>query len=382
MLRKLTFVLIVLIGNTSFSQTFKTVNEIINISRKDPSALEKALALKGFSFVGKEDERQRFSKSSEMISYELNPRVFQYSFEDRRSYLEFYSQMEKGGYIITKGKVTKIDDNKEVNANIFDKGKVHICLIDIGEDGEEEYSILIYPFNNNDNSNTSNSNQSSAKDPISYANMYVALMLPKSKMAKPASQSTTINQDFQGQGGMSATAGIEGGWSGIVGFDLINNKLPYFLDFGLSLKLMGGIQPFSYESLGDPFDDYKYSGFAKVGGGGGPAIVLSPFRETDFRMVFYYDFLPSASLGGSIVYNGPDSDYQQTIDRDGASFALIKVFGFSLKYQNVLFGIETSNYIDKGSYTNTYGYTGNIGNEKFKANLPVKQLILKLAYCF
>jgi hypothetical protein len=380
MVKLITLLFSVLIVNSFYSQTFATVNELIALSKKDPSSLEKTLNLKGFKFVGKDGERQEFSKFGESISYEMNPRVVQYNFTERSSYLEFYTHLQKGGYVISKGKVTNIDDDEEHDANIFDKGKVHICLVDSGSDEDINYTILIYPFQNA--SSSGSTTQNSAKDPISYGNMYLALLLPKSKMASPASQSTTIQQDFQGQGGMGATAGFEGGWSGVVGSDLINSRLPYFLDLGLSLKLMGGIQPFSYESLGTPFDDYKYNGFVKAGLGGGPAVVLSPFRETDFRMAFYYDFLPSVNLGGSIVYNGPDTDYSQSIEKDAASFALIKVFGFSLKYQSLLLGIETSNYIDKADYTNSYGYTGNMGSNKFQAKLPVKQLILKIGYCF
>ncbi|MBU2018173.1 MAG: hypothetical protein KJ941_00890 [Bacteroidetes bacterium] len=382
MLKKITLVLILLIGNYSFSQTFKSVNELINISKKDPSALEKELSVKGFSFIGKDKERQEFSKFGEKVSYELNPRVFQYSFRDRTSYLNYYSQMEKSGFTITKGKVTKLENDQDENANIFEKGKVQISLIDISENNEEEYSILIYPFYNESATRTSSANNNSSKESISYGNVYVAVMLPKSKMGDPASKSTTIKQDMQGQGGMGATAGFEGGWSGVAGFNSLNSKLPFFLNFGLSLKLMGGIQPFSYENLGKPYDDYKYNGFAKMGGGGGPAIVLSPFRDADFRLTFYYDFLPSANFGGSIVYDGPDANYSQTIERDDASFALIKVFGFSLKYESILFGVETSKYTDQASYTNNYGYVGNMGSDKFKAKLPINQLIFKFGFCW
>jgi hypothetical protein len=376
------FLLLSITANQAFAQSFSTLNELLGLSRKNPKELEKALLLKGFSYDGLEDERQKFSKLGEGLNYELNPRVLQYNFMSREYFLEYYAFMERSGYVITKSTVMSIDTDEEQNAQLFEKGKIRIFLYqsDMTE-GSETYSILLYPFGN-ENSNSSSDNSNSGKESISFGNIYVALLSPRSAMANKPSSSNSIQQGLQGFAGMGATAGFEGGFSGIAGLNLINNRLPYFLDLGISLKIMGGLQPFSYESLGFPYDDYKYSSFAKVGGGGGPAVVLSPLRETDFRIIFYYDFLPSASLGGAITYDGEIPDYSQSMARKSGSFALIKAFGFSVKYQSVLLGIESSKYIDKGSYENKFGYTGNITTETFEAKLPVNQLIVKLAYCF
>ncbi|MDP4865624.1 MAG: hypothetical protein NWR53_03075 [Crocinitomicaceae bacterium] len=96
------FLLLSITANQAFAQSYSTLNELLGLSRKNPKELEKALLLKGFSYDGLEDERQKFSKLGEGVNYELNPRVLQYNFMSREYFLEYYAFMERSGYVITK----------------------------------------------------------------------------------------------------------------------------------------------------------------------------------------------------------------------------------------------------------------------------------------
>jgi hypothetical protein len=361
-----------------FSQSFKDVKEIISISIKDPIDLESILIGKGFSFSGKKLERYKFTRSSESVSYELLPRVFQYSFYDRYYYLSFYSELKKAGFTISNSQVELIDSKGSKPATLFVKKGMKVYLVDFTNGTDHEYSILIYPGSNLDGGNMSSIN----KDDISFVNFNISLLSPKGVAAQNPSENTTYQQDFNGDSGIGAKRAYGLGISGVSGLNAINRKLPHFLDFGISLGATFNIQPFSYESLGAPFDDFKYGSFMRLGFGGGPAIVLSPIQNVDFRLIFYYDFTPSVNFGGSLEYENTQYDYEESVVRDDISYALARAYGVSVKYNNVIFSVQKSTYYDRADYTLSYGYNGVLTKNKFKSNLFFEHLSFKLGIAF
>jgi hypothetical protein len=371
--------LIILLNTNTFGQSFSTIKEVISVSQKEPLEIETFLSNLGFFYSGKTSEdRYAFVGSGESIQYAILPRVFQYNFTSRTTYLTFYSELKKSGYSFRVGNVIVLNDQSEKEATIFEKGSVQVSLVDMSKDDDESYAALITPDNGEGNSGS----YADSKDDISYGGFYASVLFPRGIVATEPSQNTTLQQEFNGTGGIGASTGFEIGISGVAGLNRLNERLPYFLDFGVSLKLMCGVQPFSYESLGAPFDDFDYNSFIKVGAGGGPSIILSPFRDLDFRFIFYYDFLPSANFGGTIIYNGDEPYYEQKISREEPSFALARAFGFTLKYNDVFLGIEKSTYVDQANYVNEYGYNSQLTKEPFKSKLPFDQLVLKIGYNF
>ena len=373
------FSILLLISTTLHGQSFGNIKELITLSQQEPLDIETSLTNSGFSYSGKtSQDRYEFEGYQESVQYAILPRVFQYNFVSRTTYLAFYSQLKKSGYSYQVGNVIILSTNTEKEATVFVKGGTQVSLVDMTEDDVESYAALIIPVD----VGGSSGGYSDSKDNIAYGGFYAAVLFPRGVIANQPSQSTSIQQEFNGLGGIGAKTGFEFGISGVAGLNNLNEKLPYFLDFGVSLKAMYGLQPFSYESLGSPYDDFDYNNFIKLGGGGGPAIVLTPIRDADLRLFFYYDFLPSANFGGSIVYNGDEPNYEQEISRDVPSFALARAFGFTLKYEDIFIGIETSKYTDKSSYTNSYGYGAPLTQEKFNAKLPIQQLVLRIGYNF
>lgn len=373
------FSILLLISTNLLGQNFANIKELITLSRQEPLDIETSLTNLGFTYSGKtSQDRYEFEAYQESVQYAILPRVFQYNFSSRTTYLAFYSQLKKSGYSYQVGNVIILSTNSEKEATVFSKGGTQVSLVDMSKDDIESYAALIVPAEGG----SSSGGYSDSKDNISFGGFYAAVLFPRGIIANQPSQSTTIQQEFNGFGGIGAKTGFEFGISGVAGLNSLNEKLPYFLDFGVSLKAMYGLQPFSYESLGSPYDDFDYNNFIKLGGGGGPAIALTPFRDVDLRLFVYYDFLPSANFGGSIVYNGDEPDYEQNISRDGPSFALARAFGFALKYQDIFIGIETSKYTDQADYTNSYGYGTPLTEEPFKAKLPIQQLVLKVGYNF
>lgn len=379
-MKKITcFFILIQISAITFGQSFVNIKEIITLSQQDPIDIESSLSNLGFSFSGKNSQdRYEFEGYQESVQYAILPRVFQYNFTSRSTYLAFYSELKKSGYSFQTGNVIVLSTNTEKEATVFKKGGIQVSLVDMSRDGVESYAALIIPAEDENSSG----GYSDSKDNISYGGFYAAVLFPRGIIADQPSQNTTIQQEFNGLGGIGAKTGFEFGISGVAGLNSLNERLPYFLDFGVSLKAMCGLQPFSYEGLGAPYDDFVYNNFIKLGGGGGPAIALTPIRDVDLRLFFYYDFLPSANFGGSIVYNGDEPNYEQEISRDAPSFALAKAFGFTLKYEDIFIGVETSKYTDKSNYTNSYGYGTPLTQEPFNAKLPIQQLVLKIGYNF
>jgi len=357
------------------AQDFSNINELISIASKNPSSLESSIKKKGFLYSTFKNNRQSFKHkiNESYINYELNPRVLEYTTSNRQFYLDAFSYLSKAGYTVKKNEVQSLVSKEKHEADGFTKGKISIYLYaNTSYSGTiESYSILIYP------GTLSGGKVSSNKQGAGYGNFYVSLLNPNENLKAEPTTSNSVEQSFTGSAGLGATPGIESGFSGIVGLDELNKNLPSFIDFGLHMRVSVGVQPFALAS-----EDYKYSSFFKLDAGGGPALMLTPFRNTDLVFAFFYDFLPSLNDGGAIEYIGSDRNYSKTVERDSSSFAFSQVMGFELKYKSLLLGIESSKYIDKGKYTISSGTNGNITDTNFEAALPINQIAFKLGICF
>ncbi len=358
---------------TLSSQSFKNINELIDFSRMAPNDLEKKLKEKGFEYIETKDDRHRFRnyQQAASLSYTLNPRVLELRFEDRQFYLDAYSYLEKSGYILSKGQVVETESEEEHVAEKFTKENNELFFYQMSEDGSTDYGILVYP------KASSSGSVLSDKEDFGYGCLYASFLTPKGLIAETPSLTNSTEDSFTGEVGIGAGQGWEFGLSGIAGFYGVNKKLPYFLDFGLHLRFMGGFQSYALAS-----PDYEYKNFYKVGAGGGPSITISPFNQKDFRISFYYDFIPSVSLGGSVEYTGSNTNYSETIARIEGSYALIKVMGIELKYASISVALESSAYVDTGKYERNAGNPANLTTSNFDAAIAMNQLGLKFGFCF
>ncbi len=361
-----------------FAQSFKDIKELISLSVKEPLELETTLNNKGFTFNGKKSERYGFYRIDERVSYELLPRAFQYSFTSRHHYLSFFSGLKKLGFSVSTSEVQLLDSKEKRSATLFAKKQMEIYLIDLTKGNDHEYSILIYPGPYINESNVN----SLYKNDISFVGIHASTSSAGGVLSENPSETTSYQQDFNGESGMGIKRAYGLEISGISGLKSLNRKLPYFVDFGISLGTSFNVQPFSYESLGAPFDEFKYDAFMRAGLGGGPAILLSPFRNTDFRITFYYDFVPSVNFGGGLRYQNTTYNYEENVLRDKPSFTLVKAYGASIKYKSVIFSVQKSAYFDKANYTLSSGYNGILSQTKFNSNLFFDYLTFKLGVTF
>jgi hypothetical protein len=358
-------------SQTIIGQNFKNINEIVSISQKKPSDLEKALVAKGFRYESTEKSRQLFSHTigNASISYELAPRVFEYTFYDRQFYLDAFSRVQKADYLFSKGEVISLENSKKYTADKFSKDGTVLYFLQISEKGKsDQFKILIYP---------SSSGKSASKNDFGYGNFYVGLVLPKGILGESPSPQGTVEQAFVGNSGMGAGKGVELGFSGISGFYSINKSLPYFVDFGLHMRALAGFQPYALAS-----STFNYKNFGRFGAGGGPSISFSPFRNSDLSASFFYDFIPTGNFGGNMEYNGSDATYSNTVKRNDVSFALARNYGFELKYESLMFGLEKSNFTDKGVFDKQQGYNGNISSTTINAGIPFQQAAVKFGFVF
>jgi len=351
------------------AKNFKNISELIAISSKNPSNLEKALIAKDYIYVQTKDGRFEFSSkfNEGTISYELAPRVLQFNFKNRQFYLDAFSSLQKLGYSLSKGEVESIIEKKKFKAEMFVKESTKVFLNqETKKNGTETYSILIYP-----------GEDALVKPDCSYGNFFSGLMLPKGMLAQAPSPNQSFEKAFTGNSGLGAGTGYEFGFSGLIGFVNFNQKLPEFIDFGLHMEAVGGFQPYALSSK-----DYKYKSFQKFGVGAGPALSLKPFSNSDFRFSVFYDFFASGNGGGNISYTGSVPNYTQTITRKMGSFAMIKSLGFELKYESIFIGLGFSNYTDKGVFEKKAGFTGSVATTEIKASMEFKQTILKFGFIF
>lgn len=392
------FLAFVLINFSVSAQSFSNVDELLQLSEMDPLECEKTLTVKGFVFVETDGLKSEYRKSSEYLSYRVTPRRAHYKTTSRSFFLEVNSRLIKQGFVLvsSEGFLEDDGDKSPIKAQQYEKGKFTVWLFirkDDYDDSKTYYHIQV------DNSGPSSTKKTSVdkskrsefkykgdKSKIDYGYFSVGLIIPRGVIAEDPKANTTLEQDFNGLSGIGAKVGFEFAVGGIVGFTPLNNRLPHPLDFGIIMNGHFGVQPYSYESLGGNYDNYDFAGFMKAGAGIGPAMILTPFRETDFHISLYYKMDAGINFDGGFKYTG-STNYEETLERDAISFAWVKSYGFHLYGANIFGGVEFSNYTDKGLFNLTQSYfdTGNnfvYNTQQIQAALPIKQITLKIGFTF
>lgn len=377
---------------SAHAQSFTTVDELIQLSKMDPLESEKLLTSKGFVFIETDGLESEYSKFSEGIKYTISPRRVHYATLQRNFFLAASSRLTKSGFVLTNSEGTLEDDGRTIKAQQYKKGEYVVWLFIDKDNDETNYHVQV---DNNDPSKSAPSSTTSStpspgtgyKEDVNYGYFFVGLILPRGVIAEDPKPNTTYSEDFSGLSGIGAKPGFEFGIGGVLGITPLNRKLPYFLDFGILLNGQYGVQPYSYKSLGAPFDDYTYSGFMRGSAGAGPALILTPFRDSDFHLSFYYKPEAALNFSGGFDYSGTEG-FDQTATRDAVSFAWVKSYGIHIYGGGIFGGIEFLNYTDKGTFnlhaagfnpnTNSYEYS----DSKINAALPVRQINLKIGFAF
>jgi hypothetical protein len=211
-------------------------------------------------------------------------------------------------------------------------------------------------------------------------------MLPRGIIAEVPDQNSSYADDYTGLGGLGAKPGFQSGLGGFIGFNGLNKGLPRPLYLGMVLDAEFGMQPFSYEPLGEPYDDYTYTDFMKLAGGAGLGLAIKPVADADFNFAFYYMLSAAASFGGTFDYQG--DNVHETMTREDATAAFVKSFGLHLKTGSVFAAIDFSNYTDKGKYTldrkirdpNSSNFSGV--PFEIQGEVPIRQITLKIGLTF
>lgn len=378
-----------------YAQSFSNVDELLQLSDMDPLECEKTLLQKGFKFVETDGLESEYSTYSEYMTYEISPRRVHYQMEDRLFFLEVTSRLIKEGYVLTDTEgVLEDDEDTKVKAQKYVKGKFSIWLFTDEEFGETRYHVQIENSSPSSVKKSANTGSTKSeykykgdKDPIDFGYFHVGLGIPRGIIGEEPTSASTLTEDYTGQSGIGGKEGFNTGFGGVLGFTRLNHALPHGLDIGVILGGQLAMQPFSYEPLGDPYDDYTYNGFGRMSGGLGPCIALTPVRDADFKLIPFYKLEAAVAFGGTFEYIGAES-FEQSLERDSESFAWVKTYGINMKAGGFFAGAEFSSYVDKGEFTLSQSvYDPNSGqyidsNGSLEAALPIKQLTLKIGMAF
>lgn len=346
------------------AQSFTNIDELLQLSEMDPLECEKLLTSKGFKFQETDGLKSSYSKAGEAVSYRVSPRRAHYMSTSRTFFLEVNSRLIKQGFVLANSEGVLEDKGTTIKAQEYQKGKFTVWLYIDKETDQTYYNVQV---DNSDPSSVkkapstsgkSTYNYKGDKEPVNYGYFSLGLILPRGIIAEAPKATSTYNQDYTGQSGLGAKAGFESSVGGVLGITPLNKVLPHALDFGIILNGQFGMQPYSYKSLGNPYDDYTYNSFMKAGAGAGPAVVLTPFRESDFHISFYYKVEAGLNFDGGFRYSGTAS-YEETLKRDAVSFAWVKSYGIHIFGGGVFGGVEFSNYTDKGTFNYDQSYFVN-----------------------
>lgn len=376
------------------AQSFTNVDELLSLSDMDPLECEKALTEKGFTFTKTDGLKSNYSNYTEVIAYTITPRHVNYATYSRPFFLEVNSRLIKQGFVLVSSEAVLEGESQTIKAQEYQKNKFIVWLWTSQDDESEETIYHIQVDNSSPSSMKKAENTSSTKeykykgdkDIIDYGYWNVGLMLPRGIIAEEPDKTSSYMDDYTGQGGLGAKPGFQTGLGGFVGFNGLNKGLPRPLYLGLVLDAEFGMQPFSYEPLGEPYDAYTYTDFMKLAGGAGFGLAVKPSSEADFNFTFYYMLSAAASFGGTFDYQG--TNVHETMTREDATAALIKSYGLQLKTGSVFGAIDFSNYTDKGKYTldrKIYNSnTGNFEGTPFEINgeVPIRQITLKIGVAF
>jgi|GEM_PF-2849601 len=384
-----TLFLINMINQNAIAQSFVNIDELLQLSEMDPLELEKTVISKGLKFIKTDGLKSSYANSRESLEYMITPRTVIYTGLDRIFFLEVNSKIIKEGFVLVSAEAVLQESQRTVKAQQYQKGKFTVWLHTSEESDGTNYIVQI------DNSSPSSVKKLKTstgqktdfkykgdKSRIDYGYFYIGLINPRGTITETPKANTTYAYDYAGMSGIGAKKGFEFGIGGVLGITGLNKKLPYFMDFGVWLGADFGVQPYSYESLGAPYDDYVYNGFWRAGGGVGPSMVITPFREADFHISFVYKVQAGGTFGGTFKYDG--GDFNSSLVRDEGYFSLIKTYGVYLHGGSLFGGVDFSSYVDKGTFIYRESYTaGNIANKvTFTANLPVNQINVKIGLAF
>jgi hypothetical protein len=375
------------------AQSFTNVDELLSLSDMDPLECEKALTEKGFTFTKTDGLKSTYTKYNEIIAYTITPRHVNYATYARSFFLEVNSRLIKQGFVLVSSEAVLEGESTSIKAQEYQKNKFTVWLwTSEDEDDETFYHIQV---DNSGPSSMKKADKTTAdkeykykgdKEIIDYGYWNVGLMLPRGIIAEVPDKNSSYMDDYTGKGGLGAKPGFQTGLGGFVGFNGLNNGLPRPLYLGLVLDAEFGMQPFSYEPVGEPYDEYTYNDFMKLAGGAGLGLAIKPSDEADFNFTFYYMLSVAASFGGTFDYQG--TDIHETMTREDATAALIKSFGLQLKTGSVFGAIDFSNYTDKGKYTldrklldpNSGTFYGNPFD--IQGEIPIRQITLKIGVSF
>ncbi len=374
------------------AQSFANIDELLQLSEMDPLECEKTLTAKGFRFIETDGLKSQYRNSSEYVVYQISPRRTNYKTMNRMFFLEVNSRLIKQGFVLINSEATLEGQNTKIKAQEYEKGKLTVWLFTDKDGGETTYNIQV---DNNSPSSTKKSATTSKKsdfkykgdkEKIDYGYFSIGLIIPRGVITEAPDPNTSYYQDYNGLSGIGATVGVEGAVGGVIGLTPLNQKLPHALDFGILLHGQFGVQPHSYKSLGGLYEDYSYSALMRAGAGVGPALVVTPFRDADFHLTFYYKMEAGINFDGGFEYVGGEN-FDETVARESVSFAWIKSYGIHIYGGSVFGGVEFSNYTDKGTFNVTQSYFDAndqyISNAStFDAALPVKQITVKIGLAF
>lgn len=373
------------------ADSFKNIDELLQLSELDPLACEKKVTAMGYEYESTDGLTTYYEYHLGTLSYTISPRKVIYTFPNRLFSLEATSRLLKSGFTLSHTEGTLTTGGKAIKAQKYVKDKF-IVWIWKWPNESEIYSIQIEnsrPLDISGNaSNKKNFVYKGDKKPISFSYWYLGFLKAKGELTEEADWDPPVAHPFTGTTGIGLKNGYETGIGGIAGINGLNKKLPHGLDLGIILGAQFNLHSYSLESLGEPYTSYGYDAFLKFGASIGPALTLTPVATKDFHISFFYRFDALGNTGGDFSDNYVEPENKESLSRDAPGFLLAKSYGLILHGKRVFFCTEFINYVDKGSFTWSKAYidpnTQQVENRvvTIDANLPFSLISFKLGMVF
>lgn len=377
------YVLIIFsIAFNAYGQTekspFASMKDLVGLMKKKNSEIEEILNLKGLKFnkiITSENsnngEYMCFSNPSGMdyFCYSSRPRRIAYNFNDRLFYVNASDELVRMGF---KGpvKTDMIDvDGKESSGSLFEKGNIRVVLGYYEE--SKIYRILIQKSDSRVSSGSGNNYNHS------YFGLTGGILLPQGVFAESPDINASFTDDYNSLSGMGATKGYCVSGSGFIALNSLNARLPNLLGLGFKMSGFGTFQPFSYDELGSPYDDYTCDRFSRFGLGVGPAISLA--NSEGLQFVSFFEVQPSFCGGGELKYDGSDSFFYHTILRKESGVTLGMHTGFEFSIKNFVLGMGYMWYTDEATFESDDSFNGT---QIVNSNLKINQVSLSLGLRF
>jgi predicted heme/steroid binding protein len=221
------------------------------------------------------------------------------------------------------------------------------------------------------------------RERFNYGDLYFGMLFPLGVMPHDPAITNTYEDMYTGKAGLGATHGYLIGVEGFLGFNALNKKLPPAINFGFTMDIGAGFQPYSLAGYHSSAN-YTYNKFIRVSGGIGPAFILIPGR-VDYDFSLYYKIEAGSIFGGSFNYT--ESDLTDKMERQSPTFVPVQAYGLNMHFKSVIVGVECISYTDKGKFSyvqQTADSNGILTTKKnsFTANLPIKQVAIKVGISF